>query len=348
MAEKHKFNLTNEIQKIKFSSVTSPFDTKTDVEDYIVYRDLTNSISHLRRLIYTFREIMNFDYDILKDTRVFDNGGASIFTESSDATSVGTYCLHDLDINQKKPNFYKFDAKLFIALCNDLYTKVLAHIFAQKQDINPSNIVAFDKLFKETEGYEKLFSQQNVSFNNLIKDAEKIRDKANTLNTEHALKGFKNLYSNESKKQLIESNKWFKWTKQTVVTLLISILVCFVINIFTNNSSLFIYANEVTFNLVLLSIALWCARMYSINKALEINYMHKSVSADALMSYIASIKDGDELKNTILLESSRMIFSLPETGLTKSNSLDLKLLDTFRDISQVKQANNITEQKTNN
>lgn len=252
----------------------------------------------------------------------------------------------------KNVKFYNYN--------NDLYDKKLCIASAQI-DMVSLNIMYktgenefnsnYEALNRSVEmGYkfiERLKEIENKS-KEILNEAEQTRIKANTVYVEHALKGFKNLYNNESKKQHIESNKWFKWAKWTVTTLLTSILVCFAYNVSSNNSSVFIYANEITFNLVLLSIALWCARMYSINKALEINYMHKSVSADALMSYMEATSGNHETKNTILLESSRMIFAVPETGLTKSNSLDLKLLDTFRDISQVKQANIISEKKTNN
>lgn len=80
--------------------------------------------------------------------------------------------------------------------------------------------------------------------------------------------------------------------------------------------------------------------MYSINKALEINYKHKSASSDALLSFVEAIKNDDKTKNSILLEAARMIFAPPETGLTsKGDKLNMKLLDTIRDISPVNKSN---------
>lgn len=173
-------------------------------------------------------------------------------------------------------------------------------------------------------------------------------EQSETLYTEHALKGFKTLYNGISKSQKTFSKNWLIGAFVFGGLLLISVLCCFLINSkiwslidYTNETNyIFIFANEISFNLVLLAAFFWCARMYSINKALEINYKHKSVSSDALLSFVEAIKNDDKTKNSILLEAARMIFAPPETGLTsKGDKLNMKLLDTIRDISPVNNDN---------
>lgn len=183
---------------------------------------------------------------------------------------------------------------------------------------------------------------------NLLKEIITYKKEIELLTTKDALSGFRTLYGTLRKSQRCATNLWLLATFG-----MFGVCLCVLCYFYQNNKVIepsihipfLLIFSEISISLFLIIITAWCAKMYSISKSLCISYSHKSVSSNALLPFMRGIDD-NEIKNIVLLEASRMIFASPDIGQSKDSKLDLKILETIKDINPIVKHvtnNNLTE-----
>ena len=84
---------------------------------------------------------------------------------------------------------------------------------------------------------------------------------------------------------------------------------------------------------LLISATLWCAKIYKVNKNLSIVYEHKSNSLDTFTEFVNSAQT-QETKDYVLQETTKTIFTLPESGLIGSENLPVQSLSKVIDLAK--------------
>lgn len=204
---------------------------------------------------------------------------------------------------------------------------------------------AVKKRFKEISHHEE-------EANKLLKEIEIYKKEVELLATKNALSGFRILYETLRKSQQHATHLWLLATLG-----MFSVCLCVLYGFFQNNKEIdpsihipfLMIFSEISITLCLIIITAWCAKMYSLSRSLSINYSHKAVSSTALLPFMKGINN-DEIKDTVLLEASRMIFATPDVELSKNGKLDLKILETIKDINPIVKhvIDNNSTKKTNN
>lgn len=84
---------------------------------------------------------------------------------------------------------------------------------------------------------------------------------------------------------------------------------------------------------LLISGTLWCAKIYKVNKNLSVIYDHKSNSLATFTEFVNSAQS-PETKDFVLQETTKAIFTLPESGLIGSENLPVQSLSKVIDLAK--------------
>lgn len=82
---------------------------------------------------------------------------------------------------------------------------------------------------------------------------------------------------------------------------------------------------------LLISAALWCAKIFKVNKNLSVIYEHKSNSLATFTEFVNSAQT-EATKEFVLKATTQTIFSLPETGLFRSDDLPVQSFSKVIDL----------------
>jgi len=250
-----------------------------------------------------------------------------LFTKVKEVLNEFNHLSKLKNVSSKKTNDLEKDiSDCFNRLMED-HSK-LVHIL---HAITPTKLIS--------EWMDKLANAERITFEINAKN-EQAKDLIKLLSQKIAgidVSRFSTKFS-ESSDEYNKNAKWWLWISVILFIVTTGTIIfyssLFPLGISDNTYELVKYFSTKILMLVLLiSATLWCAKIYKVNRNLSIIYEHKSNSLDTFTEFVNS-SQSSETKDFVLQETTKAIFSLPESGLISSDNLPVQSFSQVVDLAK--------------
>lgn len=231
------------------------------------------------------------------------------------------------------------------SLGNDLKNKVdqfhsiiaiwLPYLAYQKGDVS-ENISKLNKAISKAE--EEMHNAQEAA-NKKLQEIEKVSTQAREAAATAGAAVFTNEFSNEASEQLDEAHSWL-WTTGILAlfTALFAIagLILSFTDYVTENVWQFVSA-KITLFILLFTATVWASKIYRALKHQAAINKHRSLGLKTFQAFSNAASDS-QTKNTVLLETTRSIFSGTLTGFVDSkqsgNDSDIRIIEMLNSVTK--------------